>query len=42
MLSTEIEGKVEREFILSKRKEIREKWEVDVNENLFMEEKKLR
>lgn len=42
MLSTEIEGKIEREFILSRRKEIREKWEVDVNEDLSMEERKLR
>lgn len=42
MLLTKIEGKVEREFILSRRKESRKKCGLNVDEDLSMKERKLR
>lgn len=42
VLITEIEGKEEREFILSKRKESKYKWGVGVDEDLSMEERRMR
>lgn len=38
----EIEGKVERDYILSKRKEIRDTWAIGVDEDLTMEERRMR